>query len=74
MVAQGAPGVESIRHLLERFPEDETTVRDLIRRDPTFAALCEEYRQTEGELQQLRQRHKQIEEELLTRIEGYAPA
>ena len=73
MAAQGTTGVDSIRHLLERFPEDETTVRDLIRRDPTFAALCEEYRQTEGELQQLRQRHKQIEEELLTRIEGYAP-
>ena len=74
MAAQGATGVESIHRLLERFPEDETTVRDLIKRDPTFAALCQEYRQTEAELQQLRQRHKQIEEELLTRIEGYAPA
>jgi hypothetical protein len=49
-------------------------VRDLIKRDPTFAALCAEYRQTEEELQQPRQWHKQIEEELLTRIEGYAPA
>jgi hypothetical protein len=49
-------------------------VRDLIKRDPTVAALWKEYRQTEKELQQLRQRHKQIEEELLTRIEGYAPA
>jgi hypothetical protein len=73
MAAQAASGVETIGHLLERFPEDETTVHDLIRRDPTFAAPCEEYRQTEGELQQLRQRHQQIEDELLTRIEGYAP-
>jgi hypothetical protein len=44
MAAQDATGVEAIRHLLERFPEDETTVRDLITRDPTFATLCREYR------------------------------
>jgi hypothetical protein len=49
-------------------------VRDLLRRDPSFAALCAEYRQTERELEQLRERHQQIEEELLTRIEGYTPA
>jgi hypothetical protein len=73
MAAQAATEVESIRHLLERFPEDETTVHDLIQRDPTFAALCQEYRQTEVELEQLRQRNEQIEEELLTRIEGYTP-
>ena len=48
MATQGTTGIESIRHLLERFPEDEATVRDLIKRDPTFAALCEEYRQTGG--------------------------
>jgi hypothetical protein len=35
-------------------------VRDLVTRDPPFATLCREYRQTE--------------EELLTRIEGYTPA
>jgi hypothetical protein len=34
MAEQDATGVEDIRHLLDRFPEDETTVRDLIRRDP----------------------------------------
>jgi uncharacterized protein YdcH (DUF465 family) len=87
MAAQDATGIESIRHLLERFPENETAVRDLIERDPTFAALCREYRQTEEELQQLeregdnaaektaelRQRHAQIEDELLARIEGYRP-
>ena len=45
MAEQDATGVEDIRHLLDRFPEDETTVRDLIRRDPTFAMLCREYHQ-----------------------------
>ena len=82
MAAQDATGVESIR-----FPEDETAVRDLIARDPTFAALCREYHQTEEELQQLeregdnvaeeaaglRQRQAQIEDELLARIEGHRP-
>jgi hypothetical protein len=60
--------------LLERLPEDKTTLRDLITRDPTFATLCRQYRQTEEELERLRQRREQIEEELLTRIEGYTPA
>ena len=87
MAEQNATGVESIHHLLERFPENETTVRDLIARDPTFDALCREYRQSEEELQQiegkgedtaekaaeLRRRYEQIEEELLARIEGYRP-
>ena len=74
MAAHDATGVEAIRHLLERFSEDEATVHDLVTRDPTFATLCREYRQTEEELEQLRQRREQIEEELLTRIEGYTPA
>jgi hypothetical protein len=74
MAAQDATGVDAIRHLLERFPEDEATVRDLVTRDPTFATLCREYRQTEEELERLRQQREQIEEELLTRIEGYTPA
>ena len=87
MAGQDATGPESIRHLLDRFPEDEATVRDLIARDPTFDALCREYRQTEEEFQQteregssaaelaaeLRRRREQIEEELLARIEGYRP-
>jgi uncharacterized protein YdcH (DUF465 family) len=80
--------VERIRHLLERFPEDEETIRELIRKDPAFDALCQEYRQTEEELRQfegkgassdsdeadeLRRRHEELEEELLARIEGYRP-
>jgi hypothetical protein len=73
MAEQDATGVEDIRHLLDRFPEDETTVCDLIRRDPTFAMLCREYHQTEEEIQRLRQRLEQIDEELVTRLEGYTP-
>lgn len=81
--------VERIRHLLDRFPEDEETIRDLIQRDATFEALCQEYRQTEQELHrledegiatggateaaELRHRYEAIEEELLARIEGCRP-
>jgi uncharacterized protein YdcH (DUF465 family) len=77
--------VERVRHLLDRFPEDEETIRDLIKRDAGFDALCQEYQQTEQELRQieqegaaaeaaeLRHRHEAIEEELLARIEGYRP-
>ena len=73
MAEQGTTGVEDIRHLLNRFPEDETTVRDLIQRDPTFAALCREYHQTEEEIQRLRERLEQVDEEPVTRLEGYTP-
>ena len=80
--------VERIRHLLDRFPEDEETIRRLIRSEPGFEALCQEYRQTEQELHrlgdegaaegaaeaaELRHRYEAIEEELLARIEGYRP-
>jgi uncharacterized protein YdcH (DUF465 family) len=77
--------VERVRHLLDRFPEDEETIRDLIGRDAGFDALCQEYQQTEQELRdleqkeaaaeaaELRHRHEAIEEELLARIEGYRP-
>ena len=73
MAEQNATGLEDIRHLLDRFPEDETAVRGLIEQDPTFAALCREYHQTEEEIQRLRERLVQLDEELVTRIEGYAP-
>jgi uncharacterized protein YdcH (DUF465 family) len=77
--------VERIRHLLNRFPEDEDTIRDLVERDTGFDALCQEYQQTEQELRQLEQkgaaaeaaelrhRYEAIEQELLARIEGYRP-
>jgi uncharacterized protein YdcH (DUF465 family) len=80
--------VERVRHLLDRFPEDEETIRDLIKRDTGFDALCQEYQQTEHELHdleqkgapvaaaeaaELRHRYEAVEEELLARIEGYRP-
>ena len=73
MAEPNVTGLEDIRHLLDRFPEDEATVRGLIEQDPTFAALCREYHQTEEEVQRLRERLEQLDEELVTRIEGYAP-
>jgi Xaa-Pro aminopeptidase len=54
MAAQDVTDVETIRHLLDRFPENEKSVQDLIARDQTFAALCREYRQTEQEIERLR--------------------
>jgi hypothetical protein len=80
--------VERIRHLLDRFPEDEGAIRGLIDTDASFKALCREYQQTEQELRRLesegavegtaeaadlRHRYQAIEEELLARIEGYRP-
>jgi uncharacterized protein YdcH (DUF465 family) len=37
--------VERIRSLLAQFPEDEAAVRDLVARDASFSALCQEYRE-----------------------------
>ena len=36
--------VERIRSLLAKFSEDEETVRRLVATDPSFDALCHEYR------------------------------
>jgi len=72
--------VERIRLLLARFSEDEATVRRLVATDASFNALCDEYRKViefldgfETEIKQLRERRAWLEEELLTRIEGYQP-
>ena len=56
--------IESIGHHLERFPEDEMIVFDLIGRDPTFAALCRKSGQMDNVVQQLRQEHAYLEREL----------
>ena len=71
---------ERIRSLLARFPEDEETVRRLVAEDPSFDALCEEYRSVtelleshEVQLKRLRARLAFLEEKLLTRIEGHRP-
>lgn len=81
--------VERIRDLIERFPEDEETVRQLIKSDPTFDSLCQEYKDIGDELRRLerkpdpgaaieaeglKMRRQAIEEELLARIEGYSPS
>jgi uncharacterized protein YdcH (DUF465 family) len=80
--------VDRIRNIITRFPEDETAIRDLIRKDRGFDALCQEYADTAKELEKLmkqmdpdaatqadglRQRYVAVEEELLTIIEGYRP-
>jgi hypothetical protein len=72
--------VERIRLLLTRFSEDEATVRRLVATDASFNALCDEYRKVielldgfETEIKRLRERRAWLEEELLTRIEGYQP-
>ena len=77
--------VECIRPLLARFPENEDTVRRLAT-DQSFDALCHQYRHVidllegcgvnaddEPAVEQLEQRRAGLEEELLTRIEGYQP-
>ena len=78
--------VECIRPLLARFSEDEETVRRLVATDESFDALCHQYRHVidllegykgdvnhEAEVKELEQRRAKLEEQLLTRIEGYQP-
>ncbi len=80
--------IKRIRDLIERFPEDEGTVSELICRDTTFDTLCQEYEQSARELGRLdvlggstaaaeanwlKQRRSEIEQEILTKIEGYRP-
>jgi uncharacterized protein YdcH (DUF465 family) len=78
--------VELIRPLLARFSEDEETVRQLVSTDESFDALCHQYRNVvdllkgyeagtghEAEVERLEQRRAGLEEELLTRLEGYQP-
>jgi hypothetical protein len=72
--------VERIRSLLARFSEDEETVRQLVARDASFDALCNEYCKViklldgfEAQVKQLRELRAWLEEELLTRTEGHQP-
>jgi len=72
--------VERIRTLLARFPEDEEAVRQLVARDVSFDALCNEYAKVikvldafEAQVKLLRARRAWLEEELLTRTEGHQP-
>jgi hypothetical protein len=75
-----------ISNILARFPESEEAVRRLIQESCEFEALCQEYLDTNQELRcltkketaiqadALRKRRMAVEEEILTRIEGYKPA
>ena len=45
--------VERIRDLIERFPEDERLVRELVRSNAAFGALCQEYKESADELDRL---------------------
>ena len=78
--------VECIRPLLARFSENEEAVRRLVATDEGFDALCRQYRHViellesckskvdlEAGAEQLEQRRARLEEQLLTRIEGYQP-
>lgn len=80
--------VERIRELLNRFPENEAAVRQLIEWNADFDALCESYHHLSRELRQLsgvkdpvaqenakslRNRRNEVEEELLAQIEGHRP-
>ena len=70
----------SKRSWLARFPEDKETVRPLVATDAKFDALCAEYCKVidlldnfERQAKRLREPRAWLEEELLTRIEGYRP-
>jgi hypothetical protein len=72
--------VERIRSLLARYSEDEEIVRRLVATDASFDALCNEYCKVielldgfETQVKRLRERRAWLEEEMLTRIEGYQP-
>jgi uncharacterized protein YdcH (DUF465 family) len=84
--------VERIRSLLAQFPEDEVAARELIAKDPSFDALCQEYRKVgdlldsfeaeikrvmqlraSTEVTRLKDLRASLEEQLLSRIEGYEP-
>jgi hypothetical protein len=80
--------IRRIGDLIERFPEDEGTVSELMRRDETFGSLCREYDLSARELARfdivggsiagaetnwLKQRRSELEQEILARIEGYRP-
>jgi hypothetical protein len=79
--------VHRISNVLARFPESEGAVHKLIQENREFEALCQEYENTGQELgaftklkepdvqaDALRKRLMAVEEEILTKIEGYQPA
>jgi hypothetical protein len=72
--------VERIRSLLAQFPEDEAAIRELVARDASFDALCQEYQKVvdllgnfEANVKLLKESRAWLEEQLLSRIEGQPP-
>ncbi len=81
--------VHRIGQILSRFPANEKAACALIHDSGEFEALCQEYADTGRELERptrrakpdaiffadaLAKRRVALEEEILTRIEGYAPS
>jgi hypothetical protein len=80
MKTEGHAMVDRIRSLLAQFPENEDAVRELVARDASFNALCQEYRKVtdllsnfEANVRLLKERRASLEEKLLSRIEGQPP-
>jgi uncharacterized protein YdcH (DUF465 family) len=80
--------LERVRSIIGRFPESEDAIRELMRTDSRFDALCEEYAKLGEKIDELAQLKRSramiqaselqkcrvaLEEELLTTIEGYQP-
>jgi hypothetical protein len=72
--------VDRIRSLLAWYSEDEQSVRQLVATEASFDSLCQEYYRLielldgfDEHAKRLRQLRALLEEELLTRIEGYQP-
>ena len=80
--------VERIRDLIERFPEDEKWVSELIKSDSRFDSLCQAYKEVSvalhrveresapnvaSKVEELKRRRVALEEEILTKMEGYKP-
>ena len=42
--------IEEMRRLLERFPEDEQTIGELLQKDEAFRSMCQEYHHIDSEL------------------------
>ena len=83
------PWVHQINKILSRFPENEKAVCALIHDSGEFEALCQKYANAGRELEHLtrltkrdliivadtlQKRRMALEEEILTRIEGYKPS
>jgi hypothetical protein len=80
--------VHRISNIVARLPEDEAAVIALLHDSGEFQALCDEYAtigeelevlvrldlaNADAQIRVLRKRHLTVDEEIVTRIEGYRP-